>query len=106
MTKRMPFNIPYRTGDVVAYVGKDPIWQSILRPRKAIIINECLVSSTGDHEYSTNVGAWFSHNDFELRKAADIRSIKLLCKHLDEELCLEVEEEFDEVSTVLREFSI
>jgi len=73
----------FQTGDVVKYVGKDTtFWRS----GKEHIIYESSYMGDGIFEYSTNRGAWFSHNDFELVRRADKESLAQLDKDLEDEL--------------------
>lgn len=70
------------TGDVVRYVGKSRTW---LGGSGIHIIHETDYLGKGKFEYSTNRGAWFSANDFELVRKADADSFKELDSDLREE---------------------
>ena len=68
----------FQTGDVVEYVGKGT-WS------KKHIIHEVSYMGKGKFEYSTNNGAWFSEDMFNLIRKADSRSFAQLDKDLDDE---------------------
>ena len=69
------------TGDVVNYVGKSRTWLG----SGVHIIHKTDYLVKGIFEYSTNRGAWFSKNDFELVRKADVASFKELDSDLSEE---------------------
>jgi len=75
----MPKNkvvIPFRTGDVVEFVGEDGYWKK----RDKHIIKEVWMHSPQEFEYSTNRGAWIEHKDLKLVKEADLESLTQLYK--------------------------
>lgn len=64
----------YHIGDVVKYVGNGRSWQK----GKIHIIYSCDYCGRGTFEYSTNRGAWFNSDDFELVRRADEESFREL----------------------------
>lgn len=73
-------NIPYRLGDVVEFVGKDRFWKKGERH----IIHDVTID-TGSLQYSTNQGAWFSHNEFKLLEPCSAKSLRALKRSLCDE---------------------
>ena len=63
-------------GDTVKYVGKDPTWKHMLKKGEHMYISECQVCQ-GEVQNSTNVGAWFDADDFELVAEATPETLKL-----------------------------
>lgn len=68
--------IPFRTGDVAEFVGKNWCWK---KGDKHIIKEVCMYSPQ-EFEYSTNRGAWIKHKDLKLVKGADLESLTQLHK--------------------------
>jgi len=70
----MKFFPPFRTGDVVMYLGDTPY-------RKGEhIIDEVKLDDPNYYRYSTHRGAWFDHAEFQLVRECDAKSIKALKK--------------------------
>lgn len=100
MTKRKHFEVPFRCGDRVQYIGSDVIWKRVLNSRKgSMIIHECIPKADGKHEYSTCSGAWFDHADLTLLEPASRMTIQILCNRLESDL----EEEIAEDRSVKRQ---
>ncbi len=70
----------YNVGDVVKYVGKKGSW----RQNQIMIIYEVSIDS-GQVEYSTDLGAWFTEKEFTLVRKADHASMKELLKAINDE---------------------
>lgn len=71
--------VPFRTGDVVFYKGRERFWKG------EHIIQDVKLHSPQRFEYATDKGAWMRHNDFMLVKEANKKSLAKLFKSLVEE---------------------
>lgn len=65
-------------GDVVKYKGSNCTWPQ----NQEHIILSCEYLGNGYIEYSTNHGAWFKTEDFELVRKADTFSFVILDKSI------------------------
>jgi len=78
----------FKVGDVVKYIKrKHRCWKY----GEEHIIRKAEYNGKGEFQYSTNHGAWFDDDDFELVRPADLESFAQLDKDLgydceDEEL--------------------
>lgn len=73
--------VPFRTGDVCRYIGKERLWS----PGEVHIIHEVSVDGPQNFSYSTDRGAWIEHEDFQLVEGASPASIKKLFDSMVEE---------------------
>jgi len=69
--------VPFRLGDTVRH----------RKTGEKHVINECTMAQHEDAlEYSTDIGAWYSHEEFELLQASSSKSRKLILEiDMDEE---------------------
>ena len=66
------------TGDLVKYIGSNGSWKK----GREHIIHECVYRRQGKFYYSTNLGAWFDSEEFQLIKKVTEQTLK----QLDEDL--------------------
>ncbi len=69
------------TGDLVEYIGTGRSWEKGVNH----IIHECKYHGQGVFYYSTNLGAWFNHQEFKLIQKATKKTLNQLDKDLDDE---------------------
>ena len=70
------------TGDKITYIGNSFPWKR----GEQHIIYECKYCGQGVFEYTTNRGAWFDADDFELVHRATPKTFKELDKDLAEDM--------------------
>lgn len=93
MSKIKKFLRPFRMGDMVKLVvaGEDDDELGEIH-----IIHEVLMLGPQDWEYSTNLGAWWQHAQFELVRECDAESLAELWASIEDQGEEEDEEEEDE----------
>lgn len=69
----------FSIGDIVSYKGEDSFWKK----GEIHIIYEACYLGNGELDFSTNKGAWFSQNDFDLVEKASKKSFKQLDKDME-----------------------
>lgn len=86
---------PYRTGDVVKYVGARQ--RAVLGDEMIVLELQIRYGSPSGYAYSTTKGAWYSHFELELVRECDEKSMTALwATSVANDIYEELSEEEDE----------